>query len=557
MPIFTRFRLLLIPLLSLALSKAEIPADENFKVEALSKGLHDPMELAVADSGHVFIAERKGAVKLFDPETSKTKTIHNLAVSIRKGNDAPENRESGLLGITLDPEFESNGGLYLYYSPKGKDYHQLSRFTFKRNALSNEKLILKVPRDIGHNICHEGGSLAFGNNGLLYLSTGDNTNPFENNGYTPIDERKGNEWGDAQRSAGNTNDLRGKILRIKPKLNGGYEIPEGNLFPKGTAKTKPEIYIMGCRNPYRITVDPKTDYLYWGKVGPDGSKKSARGPSGYDEINQAKEAGNYGWPYFSGENEPYADYDFESEEIGDFFDPKKPINKSPNNTGLEILPPAQPAFATLRRSCYAAGAVYYSDLYPESTAKFPSSLDSSLFTFDWNKGKFIIYKLGKDGKKGKEHKIFQKHRFLHTTDVQFGADGTLYVLEYGSKWYNGTNGKLTRITYSEDKIEIAEEKEDPRLEGMPADHPGTKILSSSTCLACHLSNQTSIGPQYSAVAKKYASQKDAAEYLAKKILEGSVGVWGQQPMPPHPQHKIEEALQMADAILQTQPTAHE
>ncbi len=62
---------------------------------------------------------------------------------------------------------------------------------------------------------------------------------------------------DAQRSAANTNDLRGKVLRIKPKANGGYAIPRGNLFPVGTPKTRPEIYAMGLRNPFRIEVDPQ------------------------------------------------------------------------------------------------------------------------------------------------------------------------------------------------------------------------------------------------------------------------------------------------------------
>ena len=72
--------------------------------------------------------------------------------------------------------------------------------------------------------------------------------------------------------AGNTNDLRGKILRIHPEDDGTYTIPEGNLFPKGTEKTRPEIYVMGDRNPWRISIDSKTGYIYWGEVGPDASE---------------------------------------------------------------------------------------------------------------------------------------------------------------------------------------------------------------------------------------------------------------------------------------------
>ena len=96
-----------------------------------------------------------------------------------------------------------------------------------------------------------------------YLSTGDDSNPFDSSGYTPIDERTNrNPVYDAQRTAGNTNDLRGKVLRIKVNADGSYSIPSGNLFPPGTARTRPEIYAMGLRNPFRIGVDKATGVLY-------------------------------------------------------------------------------------------------------------------------------------------------------------------------------------------------------------------------------------------------------------------------------------------------------
>ena len=67
------------------------------------------------------------------------------------------------------------------------------------------------------------------------------------------------------------------------------------LFPKGTAKTRPEIYVMGNRNPYRISVDQRTGFLYWGEVGPDAGENSEKfGPRGHDEMNQARKAGYFG-----------------------------------------------------------------------------------------------------------------------------------------------------------------------------------------------------------------------------------------------------------------------
>ena len=122
-----------------------------------------------------------------------------------------------------------------------------------------------------------GGDIVFDSAGNLLLSTGDDTNPFSSDGYTPIDERPDvNPAFDAQRSAGNTNDLRGKILRITPKDGGGYTIPDGNLFEPGTARTRPEIFAMGLRNPFRIELDPQTDALYVADYSPDANSPDPR-----------------------------------------------------------------------------------------------------------------------------------------------------------------------------------------------------------------------------------------------------------------------------------------
>ena len=171
----------------------------------------------------------------------------------------------------------TNNFIYFFYSSStGDSLHQnISRFVLKGNALdtTSEKVIIKVPID-GEVSAHTGGSLAWDKNKNLYISTGDNTVPFESEGYAPIDERQRRLVYDAQRSAGNPNDLRGKILRIHPEADGSYTIPEGNLFAKGTAGTRPEIYVMGCRNPYRMSVDMETSIVYWGEVGPDAGEDS-------------------------------------------------------------------------------------------------------------------------------------------------------------------------------------------------------------------------------------------------------------------------------------------
>src|SRR5690606_3790208 len=141
------------------------------------------------------------------------------------------------------------------------------------------------------------------------------------------------EYGDSRRTSGNTNDLRGSILRIKPKSDGTYTIPKGNLFPEGTPDTRPEIYIMGVRNPWRLSLDSKTGWIYWGEVGPST-----------DEFNLAREAGNFGWPFYIANNERNL-----SAEID--YDTTRIINESPYNTGLLELPsPPVPAMAWYDRN---------------------------------------------------------------------------------------------------------------------------------------------------------------------------------------------------------------
>ncbi|MGC6427070.1 MAG: PQQ-dependent sugar dehydrogenase [Akkermansiaceae bacterium] len=529
-----------------SLLHAAVPSDEHFIVEEVAGGFVDAMEIAPTPEGKVFVIERTGSLKLVAPASGETVEVATLDVQVRDGQYA---RECGLLGITLDPDFSKNKWLYLYYSPKGKSSHNLSRFTFTGKGITDEKVILKVPQDPENGTCHEAGSLAFGPDGSLYLSTGDNTCPFKSNGSAPIDEGEDRKWYDAQRTAGNTNDLRGKILRIKPTAAGGYTIPEGNLFPVGMEKTRPEIYVMGCRNPYRISVDPKSGYLYWGKVGPDGAKNTSRGPRGYDEINQARAAGNFGWPYFSGDNQAYADYDFQKKKVGRKFDPAAPINDSVNNTGLRKLPPAQPAFWHYHRSSACAGPVYYVDRFKGSDEALPDSFDSTLIAYDWTSNWLRLLKLDERGNLISNEPWLAKHRFVHPNDMELGPGGEVYLLEYGSQWYDGNDGKLKRIRYSEKPQTIEVAGDDPRMEGLPKEHPGSQLIANSTCLACHMTKLKSIGPTYKDVAKKYAKDPAAVEALAEKILKGGSGVWGEQPMPPHPQHNIEETQQMIEAIL--------
>lgn len=532
-----------------------VPDDSFFKVETLIDGLVDAMEITVLPNEDVLIAERTGALKWHSSKTGELKMLRKFDVSLKHGGLS---RETGLLGVTADPDFMKTGWIYVYYSPTKPEVHRLSRLTFKSGELKDEKILLTVEQSRKDGACHEGGSLAFDRKGNLFLSTGDNTAPFESGGYAPMDERKGREHFNSQRSAGNTNDLRGKVLRIRPTADGRYEIPEGNLFPKGTRNARPEIFAMGCRNPWRIGVDQRTGFLYWGDVGPDAPMNTSRGPKGVCEINQAATAGNYGWPHFIADNRPYAAFDFETGEIGEKFDTAKPVNHSKLNTGLKELPPACPPLWFAIRSCYCAGPVYYYDDHANSPGKLPRELDGCLITYDWNSGRMQLTKLdGKGGMEWKSDWLLSK-KFIHPSDVEIGPDGSMYVLEYGSPWYDGTDGKLKKITYSATRIAEADQAgPDARLAGLDMKHPGAALLAEAVCLSCHQTQVQSVGPRYADVADRYRENPDAVKILTEKIEKGGVGAWGKVPMPPHPQYSEEQLSQMVDAILSLGSGGHQ
>lgn len=435
-----------------------MPEESRFTKVALVERLDEPMELEVLSDGRVLFIERKGKVKLFDPITKDTETVGFLEVY-------PEH-EDGLLGMAVDPDFDHNGWVYFYYAPAGDEsINRLSRFDFNENRLdlSSEKIMLEIP--VFRGCCHSGGSLEFGPGGNLFLSLGDDTSPFESDNYNPIDERPGRaEAFDAQRSSGNSKDLRGGILRIRPEPDGSYSIPEGNLFAEGTPNTSPEIYVLGNRNPFRISVDQRNGFLYWGEVGPDAHQDSVgRGPRGYDEVNQAKEAGFFGWPYFVGDNKAYWYYDFENQKSHFQYDDSKPINNSPNNTGVNKLPPAQKAFIWYPYAASEefpllgeggrnamAGPVYYYGDFENSDSKFPKYFDGKLFIYDWMRNWIMLVTMDENHNYVSMEPFMPSTQFDKPIDMHFAKDGSLYILEYGTFWNSqNDDAGLYRITFSE------------------------------------------------------------------------------------------------------------
>ena len=446
------------------------PAEDRFVKTVLTQGtLTEPTELTILPSLDLLVAQRRGEIMLYKNSTKQIKQAGYLNVYWKSGIEGV-NAEEGVLGIKADPNFAKNNWVYVFYSPADTSVNRLSRFEFKNDTLDpkSEKVILQFYSQRGI-CCHTGGSIAFGPDGSLFVSAGDNSTPFDepkqkfvNHGYAPLNDAPGHIQYDARRSAGNTNDLRGKIIRIKPNDDGTYSIPDGNLFPKGTANARPEIYVMGNRNPYRISVDQKTGFLYWGEVGPDANADSTdtRGPRGYDEVNQARKAGYFGWPLFVGNNYPYHAYDYTTGASGPAFDPSKPINESRNNTGLKELPPAQPAFiwypygatgdfpsvGTGGRNAMA-GPVYYAEMYPKET-RMPDYYNGKLIIYDWIRGWVKAVTMMPNGDLDKIEPFMSTTKLNSLIDMEMGPDGKLYYLEYGNGWFTkNPEAAISRIDY--------------------------------------------------------------------------------------------------------------
>ncbi|MFE9909887.1 PQQ-dependent sugar dehydrogenase [Streptomyces clavifer] len=460
-----------------ALTAQQTPAEaapaaaEEFQQVTLAKGVAEtgePMTLAVLPDRSVLHTSRDGTLRLTDAAG---------ATAVAGKLDVYSHDEEGLQGVGVDPGFATNRFVYLYYAPKlstpagdapangsAADFapfdgvNRLSRFVLTTSGkldTATEKKILDVPASRGL-CCHVGGDIDFDAQGNLYLSTGDDSNPFASDGYAPLDERSDrNPAYDAQRSSGNTNDLRGKVLRIKVGADGGYSVPPGNLFAPGTARTRPEIYAMGFRNPFRMSVDKPTGVVYVGDYGPDaGTANASRGPAGQVEFNRITTAGNYGWPYCTGKNNAYVDYDFATSASGSAFSCSAPRNTSPNNTGLTDLPPAQPAWIPYDGGSVPefgsgsespmGGPVYRYDAASASAVKFPESFDGDFFAGEFGRKWIKRVEQGADGTVQSINAF--PWQGTQVMDMAFGPDGALYVLDYGTGYFNGdANSALYRI----------------------------------------------------------------------------------------------------------------
>ena len=254
---------------------APIPENSVNLVNAFPNlGFNSPLDLQSPEDGsnRIFVVEQGGTIKVFDNNESVESASNFLDI----GNRIASSGELGLLGLAFHPDYVTNGFFYVTYTPSN-DLAVVSRFQVSANDVNladnaNETILLRIPQPFTN---HNGGQLAFGPDGYLYIASGD-----------------GGGGGDPNGNAQNLNTLLGNILRIDVDVteNGmEYAIPSDNPFADNS-DARGEIFAYGLRNPWRFSFDTQTGLIWSGDVG----------QGELEEIDIIENGGNYGWNILEG-----------------------------------------------------------------------------------------------------------------------------------------------------------------------------------------------------------------------------------------------------------------
>lgn len=232
---------------------------------------HQPIEMIELPDGSLLVAEQRGYITRFVEDGTEIKQLGILDLT----ESITFRGEQGLLSMALDPRFEEDPYLYVYYSPREANLTRLSRFRIVQGQafVGSELVIIEIPQPYSN---HNGGAIRFGPDGMLYLSLGD-----------------GGAANDPQGHGQNRGTLLGTIVRIDVNdidTATPYRIPTDNPF-LGIAGVRPEIWAYGLRNPWRMAFDPETGLLWAGDVGQDR----------VEEVVIVRAGENHGWNIFEGD----------------------------------------------------------------------------------------------------------------------------------------------------------------------------------------------------------------------------------------------------------------
>jgi len=243
------------PLIAIAFVSLITPAFAELNVDVMVDGLNNPWEIVFGPDGDIYFTERDGRIWKIE-EFGEAKVIETFTKS--------GSYEGGTLGLALHPEFEKNKKIYVYQTNLEMEFFQnkVFSFTVDDDMLTDRQIIID---DIPGALWHDGGRIAFGPDGKLYITTGDAVNP---------------GWSQ------DLSSLAGKILRINPDGT----IPDDNPFDSSP------IFSYGHRNPQGIAWS-SDGLLVSSEHGPSGEMGY-----GHDEINVIVKGKNYGWPKVVGDS---------------------------------------------------------------------------------------------------------------------------------------------------------------------------------------------------------------------------------------------------------------
>ena len=227
----------------------------GFAETLVTDGVELPTSMAFAPDGRLFVTEQGGKLRVVRNGQLLSTPFLNVNVNLTG--------ERGLLGVAVDPNFSSNGYVYVYYTPAGSTANRVSRFTASGDvaAAGSERELFRLDATGSEAQIHQGGALHFGADGKLYVSTGDH------GGRTRVQLL--------------TNQV-GKILRINPDGS----IPTDNPFYNQATGKNRAIWAVGLRNPFTFAVQPGTGRIFINDVGENT----------WEEINEGRAGANYGWP---------------------------------------------------------------------------------------------------------------------------------------------------------------------------------------------------------------------------------------------------------------------
>ncbi len=396
-------------------------------IASAADGLQQPISMEFLEDNRILLAEKNGVIRILDPLTGNSQVYLELN-NINSGN------ERGLLDLTLDPDFEQNGYVYLFYTPGSPQSARISRFTHAENSggltstaiASSEFIVFEESDDDYDSCCHYGGGLDFGPDGKLWLTISDK--------FHSSAPGEGTFDDDVSVDLSSTS---GKIVRVNPDgtFPDGSDGWPANPFIGAGDNANDAIWAYGLRNPFRAEFDEVTGLFYIGEVG-----GNQNGLSSEDlHIASLDQPGVfYGWPFYEGQSDVLVNTSEEATRLslpladGDIGDP----------ANGDLYSSSIWSYQRNDKASIIGGFVYRGD-------QFPDEWNGVYFYGDYSRDIIRYLRLGLSGRV-----VLGSFDFLPSDNLPAGVpnivslnqgkDGALYYLNFSN---NGA--ELHRVAFND------------------------------------------------------------------------------------------------------------